>query len=370
MDAPSPPTLIRLSTCTIDLDKKVVLRDGEATRLSGKEHELIRYLASRAGDIVTREELFTEVWGYAPNVVSRAVDATLLRVRKKIEEDPSNPVHLFSLYGQGYRFDCPEESKAPKARPTDLLQHMEDLPAPTPPVAPSRRFGRTGATQMGSAITGEMIGRDRELNDLVSRFTNGQRFVTLTGPGGMGKTRLAQEAGRHYLNQQGLAGGVWFVDLAGCVSGVDILHKVADTLEIPLQESTELSRTAMRLGRAMTHRGQFLLVLDNFEQIVSFAEDTVGTWLTVAPDVFFLVTSRQSLGVDGEVVVDVPPLSTEDAVALFVERAKAVKPSFLVREEHREILSDIVDRLDRIPLAIRLAAGRSRLMSVKQSNIA
>ena len=64
----------------------------------------------------------------------------------------------------------------------------------------------------------------------------------------------------------------------------------------------------------MTHRGQFLLVLDNFEQIVSFAEDTVGTWLTVAPDVFFLVTSRQSLGVDGEVVVDVLPLSTEDAV--------------------------------------------------------
>ena len=166
-------------------------------------------------------------------------------------------------------------------------------------------------------------------------------------------------AGRHYLNQQGLAGGVWFVDLAGCVSGVDILHKVADTLEIPLQESTELSRTAMRLGRAMTHRGQFLLVLDNFEQIVSFAEDTVGTWLTVAPDVFFLVTSRQSLGVM-EVVVDVPPLSTEDAVALFVERAKAVKLSFLVREEHWEILSDIVDRLDRIPLAIRLAAGRSR----------
>ena len=91
---------------------------------------------------MTREELFTEV-GYAPNVVSRAVDATCRWVRKKIER-PTNPVHLFSLYGQGYRFDCPEESKAPKARPTDLPQHMEDLPAPTPPVAPSRRFGRTG----------------------------------------------------------------------------------------------------------------------------------------------------------------------------------------------------------------------------------
>ena len=88
-----------------------------------------------------------------------------------------------------------------------------------------------------------MIGRDRELNDLVSRFTNGQRFVTLTGPGGMGKTVWLKSGAFTSINR--MAGGVWFVDLAGCVSGVDILHKVADTLEIPLQESTELSRTAI-----------------------------------------------------------------------------------------------------------------------------
>ena len=96
----------------------------------------------------------------------------------------------------------------------------------------------------------------------------------------------------------------------------------------------------------MTHRGQFLWCSITLNKL-SFAEDTVGTWLTVAPDVFFLVTSRQSLGVDGEVVVDVPPCQP-GCRGLIRRACKSREAGFLVREEHREILSDIVDRLDTV----------------------
>ena len=122
---PSPPDIISLEHCEVHLRERRVVKDGESLRLSPKEADLLAHLSSRAGEIVTREELFTAVWGYSPNAVSRAVDATLLRLRKKIERDPSEPVHLFSLYGQGYRFVLPQVVE--KAPPMDLLHNLNDM---------------------------------------------------------------------------------------------------------------------------------------------------------------------------------------------------------------------------------------------------
>ena len=138
----------------------------------------------------------------------------------------------------------------------------------------------------------------------------------------MGKTRLAQE--RDALPQStGLAGGVWFVDLAGCVSGVDILHKVADTKSRFRRAPNSPVRHAIKW--AMTHRGQFIgsITLNKLYRSLKTRLGHGLLWPQMCSSGHIA-----SITGDGE-VVDVPPLSTEDAVALFVERAKAVKPSFL-----------------------------------------
>ena len=95
--------LLELETCTVDLEQGVVLRDARTLKLTTLETRLVRYLCDRLGQDVSRDELLTEVWEYAPTTSSRAVDNTLFRLRRKIEADPKDPVHLQTVYGGGYR---------------------------------------------------------------------------------------------------------------------------------------------------------------------------------------------------------------------------------------------------------------------------
>jgi predicted ATPase len=218
------------------------------------------------------------------------------------------------------------------------------------------------------------VGRRSELAD-AKRQLGEWRLVTLTGIGGVGKTRLALHLAG--LSERAFADGVWLVDLAALRDPGLVAHAVATALGLR-DDSNNWS--APVLADYLADR-RLLLVIDNCEHLLDSCAVLLDSLLRRAPELRVLATSRQPLGVSGERVLLVQPLavpdpehpptspdalSQYDAVALFVDRAQAAGPSFAVTVENLEAVSKLVQRLDGIPLALELAAARSRLLSPAQ----
>ena len=215
--------------------------------------------------------------------------------------------------------------------------------------------------------TTALVGRAAELEQL-ARLLRGDtvRLVTLTGPGGIGKTRLAVQAATDALEH--FADGVFFVDLAA--------RARADRASSSRSPRRRVSRsraiaTCARRSSAHLRPLQLLLVLDNFEQVTAAADDA-GELVRQCPRLAMLVTSRESLHVRGEQLLPVPPLTLptgsagamgSSAVTLFVERGREARPSFGLDDETAPVVGEICARLDGLPLAIELAAARLRLFS-------
>jgi predicted ATPase/class 3 adenylate cyclase len=250
--------------------------------------------------------------------------------------------------------------------PQRLYQLMvEGLPAEFPPP----RTLENRPTNLPVQPT-PLIGRTRELSELAELLAGPARLVTLTGPGGSGKTRLALQAAAEAI--EGFKEGVFLVALAAVKDADLVLPTIAQTLAVSEQPGEPLDQT---LGRFLSGR-EVLLLLDNVEQVVEAAPSLAGL-LADAPGLRLLVTSREPLRVSGErefpveplpvpqanASVDVARLSEFDAVALFIERALAVRPEFAVTNENAPAVAEICARLDGLPLAIELAAARVRLLS-------
>nr|MBX2796508.1 protein kinase [Myxococcales bacterium] len=205
------------------------------------------------------------------------------------------------------------------------------------------------------------VGRDAELQDLQARLTDNEppRLVTVLGPGGAGKTRFCRELAHRTLPNW--PGGVWWVELADTTDRDGVLAATARGLDVPLRGDG----VAM-LGQVIDNRGRCLVVIDNVEQVVQHMPDTLGAWLDAAPLAVFLCTSRQPVRLRGEQRIDLGPLPTDDGVALFVERARAVDASFELAPERQPQVAHLVELLDGLPLAIELAAARSRMLSPTQ----
>ena len=182
------------------------------------------------------------------------------------------------------------------------------------------------------------FGRTRELEAIAEARRSASRLVTLLGPPGIGKTALA----RRYLAGASAEGGVHFCDLTPARGAEDLSAAVARALGV---------RRVDDVAGAIADAGPIVLALDNLETIAKEAAAVLAEWCARAPEAFFLVTSRVRLGVPGEHVIDVPPLDlATDAVSLFVDRARAAPPPALMQA------------LEGIPLAIELAAARSRML--------
>ncbi|WP_224248104.1 ATP-binding protein [Hyalangium gracile] len=230
------------------------------------------------------------------------------------------------------------------------------------------------------SVTGALVGRESELAVLRQRFQEGARLVTILGPGGMGKTRLATHFGSTQLNsQQHWSGGVWLCVLTEATSAGDICHVVGQALGVDLTHGGKEGEPAEQIGRALAGRGQVLLILDNMEHLMSHTSATLGRWMALAPDTRFLVTSREAMRLPGEWVLDLAPLglpaedetsleaiSRSDAVRLFVQRAQAAQGDFVLTAQEAPHVSEIVRRLDGIALAIELAAARTPVLGVGQ----
>jgi predicted ATPase/class 3 adenylate cyclase len=216
------------------------------------------------------------------------------------------------------------------------------------------------------------IGREDVLRE-VRALTQDHRLVTLTGPGGSGKTRLslqlAQEA------QATCPDGAYFVELAPIVDPELVPDAIAKALDV----MGEVGRTMLETVRDHLAGERIFLVLDNMEQVID-AAPVVPDLLQAAPDLRVVVTSREALRVRGEQEYPVPPMAVADpsdvtspdrlaayeSVALFLDRARAVRPSFVLDEESAPAVAEICARLDGLPLAIELAAARVRVLTPRQ----
>jgi predicted ATPase/DNA-binding SARP family transcriptional activator len=258
---------------------------------------------------------------------------------------------------------------------------LEQRPSLAPPdeARPHRHRRRTNLP----SPPGELVGRSADLSRVRDLLTT-SRLVTLTGPGGVGKTRLALEAAR--AAEDVFPDGAWLVELAGVKSsdsttaGV-IAEVVAGVLEVregnpsagpqPRPAPIELLD---RLAEALRDR-HMLVLLDNCEHVIGPAAEFTAALLRTNPDVRVLATSREPLGISGEHLWPVPPLdppedpdalNSSSAAQLFVQRARAAAPGLMIGEAEAEAITTICRRLDGIPLALELAATRVRALGVRE----
>jgi predicted ATPase/DNA-binding SARP family transcriptional activator len=268
--------------------------------------------------------------------------------------------------------DLGEHRLADLARPQRVYQVAHpDLPREFPPLQSLDACRHN----LPVALT-SFVGRERELGEVVD-LLGSARLLTLAGTGGAGKTRLALQAAAAVLAR--FPDGAWLVELAPVRDPAHVADEVATALG--LLPGAPGGPTASVEGRLCAHlrAHRLLLVLDNCEHLVDGAARLAHTMLTRCPNLTVLATSREVLGVPGEVVWTVPPLSMppadaariedlagSDAVALFCERARAAQPGFGLSEANAAAVARICQRLDGIPLGLELAAGKIRVLGVDQ----
>lgn len=204
-----------------------------------------------------------------------------------------------------------------------------------------------------------LLGRDVELSELLVCLGD-ERLVTLSGPGGTGKTRLAKKAARSLIEK--FKHGVWFVDLTGVLRDAGVAGAVSRVLGILEEQQTALSETIAR--QLASHKT--LLVLDNCEQVLGGCAEFAQMVLSLAPETKILATSREPLHISGEYVRQVPPLTIDDGVALFQQRARQSGSENAGGSASSTSIRKIVERLDGVPLAIELAAARTSIMDADQ----
>ena len=249
-------------------------------------------------------------------------------------------------------------------RPQHIFQLLvPGLPADFPPLNVSESFPHNLPAQLTS-----FIGRKRELTE-VKQLLSDTRLLTLTGPGGTGKTRLSLQLAADLLKQ--FPEGVWLIELAPLADPTLFTQTIAATLGVREQPGRSLLEALTDYVRGK----HILLILDNCEHLIETCAQLAHSLLRAAPRLKILATSRETLGIAGETAYRVPSLplpdpeqlhdldalAQNDCVHLFMDRATAAYPSFRLKEKNAPAIADICRRLDGIPLAIELASARTKV---------
>ena len=338
------PTIARLEE-----QRLVVLEEQAETRLALGEHSL---LAGELGDLIARHPLRERL---------RAAHMTALYRAGRQAEAVNSYSELRGRLSDDLGLDPGPDLAA-------LYQAILEQAPGLGRVQPPPTLAARPRTNLPAMLT-DLVGRTAAVTELRALLDE-RRLVTLTGPGGVGKTRLALETAAQAAGA--FPDGVWLAELAGTFTPADAVMAILGIRDDSSADPPDLLADALR-GRRM------LLIFDNCEHLVDQAAKLTAQLLRAAPELHILVTSREPLMLAGEVVWAVPPLTLPDAatqppdalmqfgaVRLFVMRAGAAAPGFRLDEGNAQAIARLCRRLDGIPLALELAATRVRTLGVHE----
>jgi predicted ATPase len=327
--------------------------------------EIIKQLASL--EAITRQEEALELLALAdcPNFSQEAWKAAPL---SKLEIDQRSPTWSITGNWAGYSTSNTSENHLTKGN-NSTLQPDNASPQNLLPSNTSGKQRHNLPQQLSS-----FIGRQNEINELKRLLVQDKvRLLTLTGAGGCGKTRLSLEVAAELL--ESFPDGVWYIELAPLGDPTLIPQTIARALGL----AESLEGTFVDTLKAYLHSRHLLLVLDNCEHLIEECARLVETLCRTSTKVKFLASSREAFGINGETTYRVPSLSTPqphqipevdtlasfEAVTLFLGRATAVNPHFTLTKLNAKAVVELCRHLDGIPLAIELAAARTKVLSVE-----
>jgi predicted ATPase/DNA-binding winged helix-turn-helix (wHTH) protein len=339
----TPAQAIHFGPYRIYPDQRLVMEADQPVRLGRRAMDILLILLEHAGNVVSKQTLIAGVW---PNSVVEDINLRvhMAALRKALGDGQAGQRYIVTVAQRGYSFVAPYS-----------LEHLEQPathPAPTP-----------GGHNLPLRRT-RMIGRQSLVDNLVTQLPR-QRFITLVGPGGIGKTTVALRVAEQMIGRY--RDGILLLDLAPINKPSMIAAHLASLLELSLHDDDPIRGLATFLRDR-----QMLLVIDNCEHLIDAIALLSESLLRAAPQVHVLATSRESLRAEGEFVqrlesLDCPPpiavldraqALTFSALQLFVERAMASHDSFELTDDELPLAIEICQRLDGIPLAIELAAAQ------------
>jgi predicted ATPase/DNA-binding winged helix-turn-helix (wHTH) protein len=343
--------------------RRELLAHGVPVSIGQRAFDILVALVSRRGELVTKDELMAEVW---PGIVveENNIQVHVSALRKVLSSAADGERYLVTVAGRGYRFVAPVQCEAAEpaaSAPSGATTAPAASPAPT-------RAGNNLPQQATS-----LIGREADLVEIKARLAS-QRLVTLTGSGGVGKTRLAIEAGAALLDRY--PDGVWMAELAPLDDPQLVTAIIAEVLAVNMSGEAAALES---LVAALKSR-QLLLIVDNCEHVIAEAAHVVEKLIRNCPRIAILASSRERLAIAGESVIRVPSLPVPEAdaaltaarasrfaaVVLFAERAGALGEGFRLTDDNAAIVASICQRLDGIPLAIELAVPRLKVLPLPQ----
>jgi len=343
----SAPPVLSFGPFVLDAANATLQREGAAVELAPKAFEVLCFLAQRPGRLVSKDDLLDAVWGR--RFVSESVLKTVVsQLRAALGDDARHPRYIETAARRGYRF-LGETAQAAPASP----------PAPAAPAS-------TAPGNIAPALA-PLHGRGADIAALC-KLLDAHRLVSITGTGGIGKTRLALALAQQ--RREGAPDGVWLVELDALTDADELPGAIVRALGL----NHEAARSVDALARALRPLS-VLLLLDNCEHLVEPVATLLAALLPQAPRLQVLATSQERLHLPEEQVYALGPLALPadaadasperfGAVALFVARVAAAKPEFRLGDDNRDAAIEICRALDGVPLAIELAAARVPLLGV------
>ncbi len=352
----------RFGEFELDVRAYELRHNGHPVRLARQPMDLLLMLLDRPRELVTREHIAQRLWG--PQIhtdVDAGIHTAILKIRQVLGDSREAARFVDTVPGKGYRFVAPVQVVDGSSAPGESA-------GTTDAAAPSAARQHNLPAELTS-----FVGRRRELAELPGILAT-SRLLCLTGAGGVGKTRLAVRLA-HDLKGH-FRDGAWLVDLAG----LSLPELVPQTVATALGFRAGRHRSARDVLTDTLRDRDLLLILDTCEHVVSACAEVVQALLNEAPAVRIVATSREPLGVSGEIVYRVPSLSLPEsttplmidtlagfeATQLFLERVRRLEPAFAPTPQSAATIVRLCQRLDGIPLAIELAAARIVVLSPEQ----